>query len=364
MNDVFFTRSLRAASCASLTALLLASCGGGGSSSDPAAATGAAATSSAALTPAADATVAVSNTGGVSAGSTDTASAASAPGSSTPVTSATPPAVSSSTSSKPTTPTGSTGSTAPVTPVTSVPQPVATVPAAPASTPAPFGQDGSVYALSFAEEFNNALNSSMWNDHIWYEGSNATKNYSVANGALNIWPQRDGSGNFFNRTIDTDGHFYQTYGYFEIEAKLPIGKGTWPAFWLFNHIDNRRPEIDIMEAYAGGGPSSGWSDSALHPTAYGATIWKDANVQGGYKMIQTPDLSAGFHKYAIKWEANKQTFYFDGAPVFTQAVTMGDPMYIMLDLWFGSASGAADGTTPTGTGNAYQVNYVRAWKFK
>ncbi|MDB5825215.1 MAG: glycoside hydrolase family 16 protein [Herminiimonas sp.] len=344
MNDVFFNRSLRAVSCASLTALLLASCGGGGSSSDPSATA-----SSAALAPVADASAAV-------IGTTDVSTAAAR---TTPM-----PATSKGT---PTTPTAST------TPVTTVTTPVvapapaaAPVPAptATASAPAPFGQDASVYALSFAEEFDNGLNSSVWNDHIWYESSNATKNYSVTNGALNIWPQRDASGNFFNRTIDTDGYFYQTYGYFEIEAKLPVGKGTWPAFWLFNHIDNRRPEIDIMEAYAGGGPSSGWSDSNLHPTAYGATIWKDANVQGGYKMIQTPDLSAGFHKYAIKWEANKQTFYFDGTAVFTQAVTMGDPMYMMLDLWYGSASGAADGTTPTGTGNAYQVNYVRAWKFK
>jgi beta-glucanase (GH16 family) len=131
---------------------------------------------------------------------------------------------------------------------------------------------------------------------------------------------------------------------------------------LFNHIGNRRPEIDIMEAYAGGGVNSGWSDANLHPTAYGATIWIDASVNGGYKMIQTPDLSAGFHKYAIKWEPNRQTFYFDGQEVYSTAVTMGDPMYIMLDLWFGSASGTPDNSTPTGKSNSYEVNYVRAWK--
>jgi hypothetical protein len=43
---------------------------------------------------------------------------------------------------------------------------------------------------------------------------------------------------------------------------------------------------------------------------------------------------------------------------------MGDPMYIMLDLWYGSASGQADNSTPQGKGNSYEVNYVRAWKFK
>jgi hypothetical protein len=38
-------------------------------------------------------------------------------------------------------------------------------------------------------------------------------------------------------------------------------------------------------------------------------------------------------------------------------------MYILLDLWFGSASGTPDETTPTGRGNAFEINYVRAWRF-
>jgi beta-glucanase (GH16 family) len=228
---------------------------------------------------------------------------------------------------------------------------------------APYGQVASGYTLSFQDEFNT-FNTSVWNDRIWYEASNPTKNYTVSNGSLKIWPQRDATGKFFNRTIDTDGKYYQTYGYFEIEAKLPIGKGTWPAFWLFNHIGTRRPEIDIMEAYAGGGPNSGWSDANLHPTAYAPTIWLDAGRLGGTKTILTPDLSAGFHKYALKWEPNKQTFYFDGKEVYSANVTMPDPMYIMLDLWYGSASGQPDSTTPTGISNSYEINYVRAWKFK
>jgi beta-glucanase (GH16 family) len=218
--------------------------------------------------------------------------------------------------------------------------------------------------MTFDEEFNNGFNTSVWNDHLWYETSNTTKNYSVDNGTLHIWPQRDSTGNFFNRTIDTDGKFYQTYGYFEMEAKLPVGKGTWPAFWLFNHIGTRRPEIDMMEAYAGG--ASPWgaigSDGQPHPTEFASTIWLDAGVQAGMQKLYTGDLSTAFHKYAIKWEANKQTFYFDGQPFYSVNVSMPDPMYIILDLWFGSASGTPDSTTPTGESNSYQVNYVRAWK--
>jgi len=230
----------------------------------------------------------------------------------------------------------------------------------------PYGQDATKYAYAFSDEFENGFNTNLWNDRIWYEVGNATKNFTVENGALKIWPQRDATGKFFNRTIDTDGRYYQTYGYFEIEAKLPKGKGTWPAFWLFNHIGARRPEIDIMEAYAGGPAPWGviGADGVAHPTMYAVTIWKDASVQAGFSKIATPDLSAAFHKYALKWEPNKQTFYFDGKEVYSVNVTMSDPMYIMLDLWFGSASGTPDNSTPTGKTNSYEVNYVRAWKFK
>jgi len=234
------------------------------------------------------------------------------------------------------------------------------------TTPAagPTGQDASLYTLAFDEEFDS-YNANLWNDHIWYESSNATKNYTVENGVLKIWPQKDASGNFFNRAIDTDGKYYQTYGYFEMEAKLPVGKGTWPAFWLYNHDQAAHPEIDIMEAYAGGGPNSGWSDANLHPTAYGATAWPNGGDAGSiFQMVSTPDLSAGFHKYGMKWEPNKLTFYFDGKLVHTANATMPKRMYILLDLWYGSASGQADNTTLTGKTNSYEVNYVRAWQFK
>ena len=201
---------------------------------------------------------------------------------------------------------------------------------------------------------------------MWYEAAPPIRNYSVEDGKLKIWPARDANGRFFNRSIDTDGKFYQTYGYFEIEAKLPRGKGTWPAFWLFNHIGARRPEIDIMEAYAGGLPPWGriGADGVARPMMYAITVWRDAGLEAGMQKIATGDLSAGFHKYALLWEPDKLTFHFDGKPVATVHARMPDPMYLVLDLWFGSASGMPDASTPTGKGNAFEVNYVRVWQMR
>lgn len=237
--------------------------------------------------------------------------------------------------------------------------------------PGPYGQDASQFTLVFADEFESGFDTSVWNDHIWYQSSNPTINYAVEDGMLKIWPQRDASGNFFNRTIDTDGKYYQTYGYFEMEAKLPVGKGVWPAFWLLNHDqpDPERPELDIMEAYPGGGPNSGWSDSNLHPTNYAATVHPHGITQGGSDSEKVTDvlggvgdLSAGFHKYAMEWGPNQIKFYFDGQLFLTVNESMPNRMYILLDVWFGGASGSPDGSTPTGKSNSFEIKYVRAWQ--
>lgn len=234
-----------------------------------------------------------------------------------------------------------------------------------ASTDGPAGQDASNYRMTFNESFDGDLDTGTWNTGRT-GGGNATTNFRTSDGALQIWPERGADGNFFDRTLDTEGRFSQLYGYFEIEAKLPKGQGVWPAFWLFNQFGERRPEIDIMEAYASG--ETPWSapgaDGILSATMYAPVVWHDRGDRAGYGKIATPDLANGFHKYGVKWEPNRVTFYFDGVEGYSLDVSVSDPMYIILDLWFGSASGSPDGSTPTGAGNAFTVNYVKAWQFR
>lgn len=235
-----------------------------------------------------------------------------------------------------------------------------------AQTPAPtlISQPNKGYVLTFSDEFDGGFNTSKWNEAIWYEQSHPIKNFKVENGVLKIWPAPDADGNFHNRTIDTDRKFSQTYGFFEMEAKLPYGRGPWPAFWLFNHIGTRRPEIDIMEGYPGGGPASYWSTADYHSNAYGTTVWRDATTQAGWAMIPSGpiDLSTTFNKYGVRWDQSKVTFYFNGRQVYSVNARMRDPMYIILSLWFGSASGPAGPYTPSGESNSFEINYVRAWR--
>lgn len=252
----------------------------------------------------------------------------------------------------------------------------------PPSAVSPTGQNPGVYRLTFQDEFDgNSLDLSKWNTHLWYEDEPGLDNYEVSNGSLKIWFERksDGSWVEHNRTLDTDGKFEQTYGFFEMEAKFPAGRGLWGSFWLYAHPGDDRPEIDIVEVYPGGGAASGWSDANYHPINYIMTMHK-ANAD--YTWHEIPfaiklrdfapyqsgvDLSAGFHKYAVKWEPSGITYYFDGQQIGPKYVATDDyfskPMYVLLDLWIGGESGNPTSSTPTGISNSMEVNYVRVWQF-
>lgn len=242
-------------------------------------------------------------------------------------------------------------------------------PGSTAVTEGPDGQNADAFELTFYDSFDGELDQRVWTlDGIAgrFNAGNAVPNYASGNGSLKIWPQRGSNGEFFDRTLDTRRSFNQQYGFFEIEAKLPKGKGVWPAFWLLSMTGDGRPEIDIMEAYPGGERPWGTpgADGVPAATMYAPVVWRDAQDQAGYTKVATPDLSQDFHRYGAKWEPNKVTFYFDGEEVYSVDASLSASMFMIIDLWFGSASGQPDASTPAGESNAMEINYVKAWKFK
>lgn len=242
----------------------------------------------------------------------------------------------------------------------------------------PVGQSAAAWSLVLEDHFEGSLNTALWNTAIWYGDANnspdTVTNWDHDNGGnslLRIWPALNGSSQFVQRTLTTRGKFTATYGYFEARIKAPIGRGCFPAFWLFDENDDsvRWREIDIFECYSGG-DSGGWADGSLHPQRYGATVHigtslYNLNSYGPQKSDYGTDLSAAFHVYGCKWTGTDITFYFDGvqvgSPVTAEHITT--PMYILLDLWFGSASGTPNtGETPQGSSNSLEVDYVRVWE--
>ena len=131
--------------------------------------------------------------------------------------------------------------------------------------------------------------------------------------------------------------FSQTYGYFEINAKVPSGAGLWPAFWLLPVDDTWPPEIDAPEVLGNNTQTAYFS---LHTTD---SAWV-ASQPGGYNGSTTTDsynsptdLSQGFHRYGVDWGPTQIIFYIDHRVVAWRPTPsdMHKPFYLVANLAVG-----------------------------
>ena len=176
-------------------------------------------------------------------------------------------------------------------------------------------------AILWSDEFNyNGVPNSNWipdiggggwgNNELQYYTNNLNTNVSSGYLTINTLKQSYGGRNYTSARLVSSRNF--TYGVFEMRAKLPKGRGTWPAFWL---LSAKRPlqwplngEIDIMEAV-------GFETS---PNIY-ATIhcqsFYGANGKGNHIAIADPYNT--FHTYKADWNSQRIKFYTDNQLYFT-----------------------------------------------
>lgn len=184
--------------------------------------------------------------------------------------------------------------------------------------------------------------------------------FSIQDGILNITAAPTSSAlmdalggyQYTSGLITTQQSFQQTYGYFEMSAKLPEGQGFWPAFWLLPAGGWGPPELDVMEML-GNNPSTIYTTA--HSTATG-------QLQSTTFASNVADTSAGFHSYGVDWEPDQITWYFDGQPVAQTATPpdMHSPMYMLANLAVGGNwPGAPDATTSFPSN--MQIDYIRAY---
>jgi hypothetical protein len=129
----------------------------------------------------------------------------------------------------------------------------------------------------------------------------------------------------------------QQYGYFEMVAKLPAGRGLWPAFWLLPANGTWPPEIDVMEML-------GQDPRTWYATAHTKAARYNSNI------VRGPDTSAGYHSYGIDWGPDVSTWYFDRKAVASMPTPPDwhQPMYLVANLAVGgpgSWPGAPNGGT-------------------
>lgn len=151
--------------------------------------------------------------------------------------------------------------------------------------------------------------------------------------------------------VKTRGRFAQLYGYFEIRARVPEGKGLWPAFWLLPADGSWPPEIDVMEIL-------GHDVTTVYQTLHSSA----APTQGA--PVKVAPSADGFHRYGALWSAQTVDFYVDGAKVGS-VPTPGDmhkPMYLVANLAVGGSwPGYPDATTRFPA--RMDIDYIRAWQF-
>ena len=240
------------------------------------------------------------------------------------------------------------------------------------------------WRLVFSDEFNDTLlNTKNWTTCYWWDDAGCTnagnhelewylaKNVKTIAGNLNLTAQKETvlgtKGKTFNYTsgMVTSGLDYSElprsprfsfqYGQVEVRAKLPSGKGLWPAIWLLPKPPKSRPEIDIMEVL---GDSKNFLRVHLHYTG------SNGNAAEEGKNIQVGDLSKAWHVYGVRWEPDAIKWYLDGVEVwhYNKAKNIpNEPLYLLMNLAVGGDfPGEPDKETQFPA--EFLVDYVRVWQ--
>jgi hypothetical protein len=241
-------------------------------------------------------------------------------------------------------------------------------PPPPGSEPGPIAGQG--YTKVFADEFD-ALDRSVWDDHIWYSSPPAPNAQYVQEGVLHLVSRR--SQGFPDVTTTTLASRAFRHGYFEARIRWTKGNGSWPAVWLFSktHATNAlwptpacpeptclSAELDVFE---GQGQEPTVFYGTLHrnscgcygaPNQQNSNNWQSAGV----------DLTADFHVVSALWTASEVRWYLDGRYLMTTPTydSTDQEMFLLLQMWTGGWTGDVDATTPDELHT--EVDWVRVWQ--
>lgn len=178
------------------------------------------------------------------------------------------------------------------------------------------------------------------------------------------WKTKDEFAFYTSACLVTKGKFSWTYGKVEVKARLPKGKGVWPAIWtLGNNVWEvgwpRCDEIDIMEHV-------GFEPNTIH-----TNIHYEKATDGQYatqmKSRDFTGISTNFHLYSMEWDESKIVILVDGIAVNTFDIRLAGsifkkPQYLLLNLALGGDWGGEidDSIFPV----EYEIDYVRIYQKK
>jgi beta-glucanase (GH16 family) len=203
-----------------------------------------------------------------------------------------------------------------------------------------------------------------------YYTLNRTRNVRQEDGCLVIESLREeyqGAG-YTSASINTlDKKSFEGDIRVEVKAKLPQGKGIWPAIWMMG-INIKQvgwpkcSELDVME-FVGHTPDK----------IFGTLHWWDSAATSASKHLSKgsnlvfSDLQTAFHVYALERKGNVISLFVDdknyltfSAPETAYADTFTGPLYLLLNTAVGGSwGGTIDDTIFP---QKFLIDYVRVYK--
>lgn len=189
-------------------------------------------------------------------------------------------------------------------------------------------------------------------------------NVQQENGKLVIYSKNQtvNTNQYTSGRLDTRNKFDFQYGQVEWRAKLPKGKGLWPALWLHGYhsiIPGYPPqEIDVMEAR---GDIPNKITVAVHYVQNNTF----KSISGKF-ILQEGDFTTSYHNFKLIWEPNIIAFFVDNNPLLYMCNKDAIPkekMYLLMNVAVGGDyPGNPDSTTVFPT--KMLVDYVKVKSFK
>lgn len=241
--------------------------------------------------------------------------------------------------------------------------------------------------LAWSDEFNytGLPDSTKWaydvggsgwgNQELQYYTKRRPENARVEGGNLIVEARKEAlvPGNAYTsaRLLSRGKGGSQTYGRFEIRARIPGGRGTWPAVWMLpdqnpygNHSWPDNGEIDIMEHV-------GYDPNVVHASTHcKAYYFRINNQKTG--VTRVADATTAFHVYTVEWTPETITAEIDGQLYFAtrnegtgwEAWPWDKPFHLLLNVAVGGEWGGQKGIDEAAFPQQMLVDYVRFYPLK
>ena len=221
--------------------------------------------------------------------------------------------------------------------------------------------------------FDTHRNRDGWyNDEAQYYSDGRPENARVEDGRLIIEARRErldasrhpdwGGQDYTSARMLSTGEW--THGFYEIRAKLPCGRGTWPAIWMLPRTGGWPDggEIDILEHV-------GHDPGIVHANLHTALFNHRLNTHRG-ASLRLATACTQFHLYQLDWRPGSITIGVDGRGYFrvaddqpggAGAWPFTTPFHLIVNIAVGGGWGGAQGIDDAALPQRMEVDYVRVW---